>query len=212
MNFATRAAQLALPVYWQDPDVLMFDCLQQMLLSPDACVLLSVALAAGRSQKLLHCGVTMCTATRYVYCNMLSLWCVQCKSLCTAVQLSVLQYHTCSAARYLSEFLQCRGFAGAFALLCYYVAPLTTLVKIIKARDSSTLNPLYCIMMFCNMALWLCYGLVSTHCSLVSHQHVLVLLVPHQHVLVSLVPHQHVLVSLVSHQHVLVSLVSHRMR
>ena len=55
----------------------------------------------------------------------------------------------------------CRGFAGAAALLSFYAAPLATLIKIIKSRDASSLDPRLAIMMFINMVMWLSYGLVS---------------------------------------------------
>lgn len=55
----------------------------------------------------------------------------------------------------------CRGFAGAAALLSFYGAPLATLIKIIKSRDASSLDPRLAIMMFINMVMWLSYGLVS---------------------------------------------------
>ena len=54
--------------------------------------------------------------------------------------------------------VSCRGSAGAVALVCYYTAPLSTLVKVVRTKDSSSLHVPLCIMNFFNMVLWLSYG------------------------------------------------------
>ncbi|KAK9810081.1 hypothetical protein WJX72_004467 [[Myrmecia] bisecta] len=51
------------------------------------------------------------------------------------------------------------GTAGGVALIAYYSAPLTTLIKVIRRRDSSSLYPPLCIMNFVNMLLWINYGI-----------------------------------------------------
>jgi len=56
----------------------------------------------------------------------------------------------------------CRGSAGAVALVCYYTSPLSTIVRVVKTKDSSLLHPPLCIMNFVNMCLWLSYG-VAIH-------------------------------------------------
>ena len=54
-----------------------------------------------------------------------------------------------------------RGAAGALALVAYYTAPLSTLIKVVRRKDSSSLHAPLCIMNFVNMCMWLSYGLVS---------------------------------------------------
>ena len=54
----------------------------------------------------------------------------------------------------------CRGFAAAVSLVFFYVGPLSTLVKVVKHKDSSSLNPPFSIMVFLNVVMWLSYGLV----------------------------------------------------
>lgn len=47
------------------------------------------------------------------------------------------------------------------ALIAYYTAPLSTLIKVIVSRDAESLHLPLCIMNFISMCLWLSYGLVS---------------------------------------------------
>lgn len=54
----------------------------------------------------------------------------------------------------------CRGFAAAVSLVFFYIGPLSTLVKVVKHKDSSSLNPPFSIMVFVNVVMWLSYGLV----------------------------------------------------
>ena len=54
----------------------------------------------------------------------------------------------------------CRGFAAAVSLVFFYTGPLSTLVKVMKHKDSSSLNPPFSIMVFMNVVMWLSYGLV----------------------------------------------------
>lgn len=58
----------------------------------------------------------------------------------------------------------CRGFAAGTSLVFFYAGPLSTLVKVMRNRDSSSLNPPLSIMAFINMVMWLSYGLVSASC------------------------------------------------
>ncbi|KAK9838406.1 hypothetical protein WJX84_011802 [Apatococcus fuscideae] len=51
------------------------------------------------------------------------------------------------------------GSAGGVALVAYYTAPLSTLIKVMRSRDSSSLHPPLCFMNFTNMCLWLSYGI-----------------------------------------------------
>ena len=53
-----------------------------------------------------------------------------------------------------------RGFAAAVSLVFFYTGPLSTLVKVVKHKDSSSLNPPFAIMVFINVVMWLSYGLV----------------------------------------------------
>ncbi len=57
-------------------------------------------------------------------------------------------------------FYGCRGFAAAVSLVFFYIGPLSTLVKVVKHKDSSSLNPPFSIMVFLNVVMWLSYGLV----------------------------------------------------
>ncbi|DBA77905.1 TPA: hypothetical protein ACH3X2_008332 [Trebouxia sp. C0005] len=51
------------------------------------------------------------------------------------------------------------GFAAAVSLVFFYTGPLSTLVKVVKHKDSSSLNPPFAIMVFINVVMWLSYGL-----------------------------------------------------
>ena len=53
-----------------------------------------------------------------------------------------------------------RGFAAAVSLVFFYIGPLSTLVKVVRHKDSSSLNPPFSIMVFLNVVMWLSYGLV----------------------------------------------------
>lgn len=57
-------------------------------------------------------------------------------------------------------FYGCRGFAAAVSLVFFYTGPLSTLVKVMKHKDSSSLNPPFSVMVFMNVIMWLSYGLV----------------------------------------------------
>ncbi|KAK9803005.1 hypothetical protein WJX73_009560 [Symbiochloris irregularis] len=50
------------------------------------------------------------------------------------------------------------GAAGTVALVLYYTAPLSTLIKVVRKRDSSSLHPPLCIMNVVNVVCWLSYG------------------------------------------------------
>lgn len=45
-------------------------------------------------------------------------------------------------------------------MICYYSAPLSTLVTVIKRKDASSLHPPLCVMNFFNMCCWFSYGIV----------------------------------------------------
>lgn len=46
------------------------------------------------------------------------------------------------------------------SLVFFYTGPLSTLVKVMKHKDSSSLNPPFSVMVFMNVVMWLSYGLV----------------------------------------------------
>ena len=48
------------------------------------------------------------------------------------------------------------------SLVFFYIGPLSTLVKVVKHKDSSSLNPPFSIMVFLNVVMWLSYGLVRS--------------------------------------------------
>lgn len=55
--------------------------------------------------------------------------------------------------------MDARGFAAAVSLVFFYTGPLSTLVKVMKHKDSSSLNLPFSIMVFMNVVMWLSYGL-----------------------------------------------------
>ena len=62
-----------------------------------------------------------------------------------------------------SQFLFCahRGSTAVAILGIYYIAPLTSLFKVLKERDSSSIYWPLSLMNLANALLWMVYGMVS---------------------------------------------------
>jgi len=55
----------------------------------------------------------------------------------------------------------CRGFTCNIITICYYAAPLSTALQVVRNRSSSSIFLPTCIANLVNAALWVMYGIVS---------------------------------------------------